>query len=78
MFDREIGFTVNGRETSDERLLVSIPRKYADLFEGHIFKDMHDLSMALMHASCADEAEYYNRPWKVEEYEHDLMMVLSK
>lgn len=78
MFDREIVFTVNGKRTSDEKLLIMIPRHYADLFEGHNFGDMHDLSLALMHASCADEAAYYKRPWKVEEYEADLKAVLAK
>lgn len=78
MYDREIRFTVAGRATSDENLLVSIPVRYADMFEGHSFNTMHDLSMALMHASCAAEAFYYNRPWKAEEYEGDLKRVLAK
>lgn len=77
MLDREIYFTIDGRLTSDERMLVLIPRKYADMFDGHVFKTMHDFSMALMHASCAAEAEYYRRPWKVEEYENDLRNVLA-
>lgn len=75
---REISFKVAGNETSDERLLICIPRRYADLFEGAEFEDMHHLSMALMHAGCADEARYYNRPWKVQEYEGDLMRTLGR
>lgn len=75
---REIKFTVAGRETSNEDLMVLIPSEYKALFEGHNFKDMHDLSMALMHASCASEARDYNRPWKVQEYEGDLKRVLEK
>ena len=78
MYDREIKFKIAGKETSDDRMLVSIPRRYADLFENHNFETAHDLSMALMHASCAAEAVYYNRPWKVQEYENDLMRTLNK
>ena len=74
----ETKFYVDGRETSDERMLITIPTRYKHLFEGHNFANLHDLSMALMHASCANEARYYNRPWKVEEYEADLKRVLAK
>lgn len=73
----EIRFTVSGRQTSNDELMVLIPRRYADLFDGHEFKDMHELSMALMHASCAEEARDYNRPWKVQEYEGDLKRTLN-
>ena len=75
---KEVKFTVAGKETSNDNLMVFIPSKYKPMFEGHNFKDMHDLSMALMHASCAAEARDYNRPWKVQEYEEDLRNVLSK
>lgn len=78
MYGRIIKFTVAGRDTTNEDMLVSIPRQYADEFEGHNFETMHDLSMALMHASCAAEATYYRRPWKVEEYEDCLRAVLAK
>ena len=78
MYGRTIHFMVEGRSTSDEDMMVSIPRQYADEFEGRNFETMHDLSMALMHASCAAEATYYRRPWKVEEYENDLKAVLAK
>ena len=73
-----VTFKVAGKVTSDDQLLIMIPRRYRDMFEGCEFLDMHELSMAVMHASCANEARYYNRPWKVEEYEHDLMRVLKK
>lgn len=74
---REVRFSIAGRETSDDELLVLIPSQYKDWFEGHNFKSMHDLSMALMHASCAAEVSYYRRGWKVEEYEQDLRHVLA-
>jgi hypothetical protein len=78
MFDREIFFKINGRLTSDEKMLVLIPCNYVSLFEGHDFKDVHELSMALMHANCAAEARYSKRPWKVEEYEGDLRRILCR
>lgn len=78
MYGRTIHFMVEGRKTTDEDMLVSIPSQYADEFDGHEFETMHDLSMALMHAGCAAEAAYYRRPWKVEEYEKDLRAVLAK
>ena len=78
MFGNEVKFKINGKETSDEKMLVLIPARYKKLFEGHDFADVHDLSMALMHANCAAEAFYYNRPWKVQEYENDLKAVLAK
>ena len=74
---RITNFKVNGKQTSDDALLINIPRCYRDMFEGHEFKDMHELSMALMHANTAYEASIYNRPWKVEEYENDLKRVLG-
>lgn len=75
--DREIKFTVAGRATSDERMLVSIPYDYQDLFDGYDFKDMHQLSTALMHASCAAEAKYYKWYWRADIYERDLQHVLG-
>ena len=78
MFDREIHFKVEGRETSDERLLVLIPRQYADLFEGHEFHTRYDFDLALMNAHCADEAQCYGWDWRKEEYERELRWVLSK
>ena len=76
-YNKEITFTVAGRETSDERLLISIPRQYHDLFEVHNFKDMHELSLALMHASCAAEAAYYGRMFKYVQYENDMLRTLG-
>lgn len=55
-----------------------IPVAYKPMFEGHDFPDMHAVSIALMHANCAAEAQYYGWPWKVEEYEKDLRHWLSK
>lgn len=74
---RVVNFKVNGKDTSDDALLINIPCAYKDLFEGHDFPDMHTLSMALMHANCATEAKYYKMPWKVEIYERDLLNTLE-
>lgn len=57
MFDREIKFTIAGKETSDERLLVSIPRKYADDFEGRKFPTRDAFNVAIMFAHAADAAD---------------------
>lgn len=75
-FNREIKFTVAGKETSDEKLLVSIPSEYHDLFDGYNFKDMEQLRLALMHAGCAAEARYY-RNWRQDVYERDLQHTLG-
>lgn len=74
--NREIKFTVAGRETSDEKLLVMIPSEYQDLFYGYNFKDMEQLRLALMHAGCAAEARYY-RSWRLDIYERDLQHTLG-
>ena len=76
-YNKEIKFTISGRETSDERMLVSIPHQYQDLFDNHNFKDVHELSMALMHASCAAEAARYGRVFKYVRYENDLLRTLG-
>ena len=73
---REIKFTVAGRETSDERMLVSIPCAYQDLFYGYNFKDLEQMRLALMHSNCAAEARYY-RNWRADVYERDLQHVLG-
>ena len=78
MVNDDVRFYIGEMETSAERLNILIPRQYRKWFDGFRFEDMHHLSMALMHASCADEARYYNRDWKVEEYENDLKRTLSK
>ena len=78
MFDREIHFKIGNRDWTDESLMVCIPYHYADLFEGAAFKDKDHFSRALMFASCAAEARYYDRPWIVERDERSLMECLKK
>ena len=75
--DRPIHFTVNGVDRPDEWYNIMIPRRYLELFENHNFPSKDVLSRALMHAGCANEAYYYNRPWKVEEYERALKKCLE-
>lgn len=76
-YDREIKFTVAGRETSDEDMLVSIPYEYHNLFDGYNFRDREQLRLALMHANCAAEAKYYRMYWRADIYERDLQHVLG-
>lgn len=76
-FDKEIKFTINGRETSDREYHVLIPFRYADLFEGHEFRSKEHFSRALMYAGCANEAFYYNRPWVMERDERSLKRLLD-
>lgn len=73
-----VNFTVNGRQTTDEEMIVVIPERYKDLFEGHAFESMHDFSMALMFAGCAFEAWIAGSAWKVYQCERDLKSVLAK
>jgi hypothetical protein len=73
--ERPVRFTIAGRQTSDEDMLVQIPMEYADLFEGHEFPSMERFSKALMHAHVAEEA--YGRPWVAEEAERSLKRCLE-
>lgn len=76
-FEHEVKFTINGRETSDRELIVLIPLRYADLFEGHEFRSKEHFSRALMYAGVANEAFYYNRPWVMEANERALKRLLE-
>lgn len=76
--EKPIKFKINGIESSDEDYLVSIPTRYVQLFEGHDFPSLEIFRLALMFASCASEAYYYNRPWVVEQDERSLMECLKK
>ena len=73
-----INFTIAGKAWTDDDLMVVIPSRYREMFEGHNFKTMHDFDLARMFASCADEAWYYNKPWRAEDDERSLRRVLSK
>lgn len=75
--ERPVRFTIAGRQTSDEDMLVRIPEKYVEMFEGHQFPTMHLFSMALMHAHVAEEAGYYGRPWVAEDAERSLKRCLE-
>ena len=77
-YDREIHFKINGRDWTDDRLLVSIPSRYADLFEGVNFPSKDLFSRALMFANCAEEAIYYKMDWVYEQDERDLKSLLAK
>ena len=73
----EVKFTIGGKEWSDERLMVAIPVHYRDLFENHDFPNMEIFRRALMYASCANEARYYNRPWITQRDEISLRKCLE-
>lgn len=75
--DYEIRFTISGKEWSDDRLMVDIPKHYENLFEGHDFPNEEIFSRALMFASCANEAKHNNRPWIVEQDEISLRKFLE-
>ena len=77
MYHKEVNFKINGRETSDEKLLVTIPERYADLFEGYDFGSKEHFSKALMYAGCANEAFYYDRWWLVQQNERSLRNILG-
>lgn len=77
MYDREIRFKIGEREWSDDKLMVCIPRRYADMFEGKHFKNKEHFSRCLMFASCAAEAYYYDRPWIQQRDELSLKEALS-
>lgn len=78
MYGKEIFFKIDGEETSDKTLLVSIPSRYADMFEGYNFRDAKHLSQALMFVGCANEAFNYRNPWKLADYEDCLRNCLNK
>ena len=75
--DAPIRFTIAGEERSDDYYLVSIPARYAELFEGHDFPSLEIFKRALMHASVANEASYYNRPWVQEDAEKSMKRCLE-
>lgn len=70
--NRPIRFTIDGKEWTDDQLLVAIPHRYADWFDGASFKSRTVFNRALMFASCAAEAVYYGRDWLVERDEAEL------
>ena len=71
--DREISFTIGGRRFTPDNLMVCIPQRYADKFDGREFEDMHEFSMALMFASSANESAFYGDPHgTLRRYEKDL------
>ena len=72
MYDREIHFKIGDRDWTDNKLMVCIPSRYADMFEGVRFKNKEQFSRALMFASCAAEAVDYKRPLIVERDEISL------
>ena len=60
-----VNVIINGKAYRTEDLNVTIPGRYQDRFEGHRFADMHDFSMAIMYARCAQEARYSGEPLAV-------------
>ena len=78
MYGRTINFKINGEEFTDKQLLVCIPERYADLFEGNEFHSDEQFSRAIMYAGCAREALIYKCPWKFEEYDRCLKDCLNE
>lgn len=72
----KVNFIVNNAKTNSEEMGIVVPKSYSSIFENHNFKDMHELSMALMFASCADEAKENNKPWILKENENSLNNVI--
>jgi hypothetical protein len=72
-----IKFKVNGKYTNNEEMGIVIPERYAHLFNNHNFKDIHNLSMALMFANCAFEAMVYNNNFKLREHENNLKNIME-
>lgn len=58
-----VNVIINGKAYQTDDLCVNVPDKYADMFEGHNFKDMHTFSMALMFANGAQEAIFHDAPF---------------
>lgn len=78
MLDRVIHFKIGDRDWTDDTLMVCIPCRYADMFDGVCFKNMAQFSRALAFASCAAEAFYYDRPWLVVRNENSLRECLRQ
>ena len=72
-----VNFKIAGKSWTSDDMLVVIPCRYKELFEGHSFRDKETFSRALMFASCAAEAWYYDRNWVAERDERSLKEVLA-
>ena len=74
----EVRLFVGEDEYTSGQLLVVIPNRYKDLFDGARFEDMHHLSQALGAARIAQEARRYDNPFKTAYYEHFLLGCIKK
>ena len=72
-----VNVIIDGQQFDTDHLFTVIPERYRNEFEGHSFKSMKEFSKAVMFAKCAQEARYYNTPWKVTENENTLRNILE-
>ena len=77
MSEKKITFRINGTEWDEDSLMVVIPHLYKSWFHGKNFRDMKHFGTALMYASCAAEAGYYKKYFRMEQDELELRRQLS-
>ena len=76
--EKPVRFMIDGKWRDDDYYMVSIPHHYVDQFEDHAFPDLEIFRRALMFASCAAEARYYNRPHLIAQNEACLKECMER
>lgn len=73
-----VTFKIAGADKSEDDMMVVIPQRYKEQFDGHDFPSLEIFRQALMFANCAAEARYYNATWRVEQDERCLAECLKR